>query len=126
MNEIVPILKDEVREHPVPSEWRVKLREIADALKDGNFNLRDIECVEPLDDGTAAGMARNIDAYGCTLMTLPEECWDTSVCQWQMEYWEVLVDMFSVEEGRSDLVLHVNVFAQSDRFDYKVHFVYVP
>lgn len=122
----VPILRDEVQEHPVPSEWRSKLREIADALNDGNFNLHGLECVEPLDEATAAGIARNIDAYGCSLTALPDESWDTSVCQWQLAYWEVLVDLFTVEEGRSDLVLHVNVFEEAGSFVFKVHFVYVP
>jgi len=121
-----PILKDEVREHPVPFEWRSKLREIADSLKAGNFNLRNLECVEPLDEDTAAGIARNIDAYGYTLMALPDECWATAVCRRQLKYWEVLVDLCTVEEGRSDLVLHVNVFEKADSFDYKVRFVYVP
>ncbi|WP_343610816.1 hypothetical protein [Novosphingobium sp.] len=126
MSVTLPILKDEVQEHPVPSAWRPKLREIVDAFKTGNFNLRDLECVEPLDEDTSVGIARNISAYGCTLAALPDDSWKTSVCQWQYEYWKVLVDLFSVEEGQSDLVLHVNVFEKGDSFEYKVHFVYVP
>jgi len=126
MSLLVPILKDEVREHPVPSAWRSKLREIVDAFKNGNFGLRNLECVGSLSEETATGIARNVDAYGCTLASLPDECWDTAICQWQLEYWEVLVDLFTVEEGRSDLVLHVNVFENGGIFDFKVHFIYVP
>ena len=122
----VPILKDEEQEHPVPSVWRSKLRDIAEALKDGNFNLRGLACVDPLDDATAAGIAGNINDYGCALTSLPDASWDTSVCQWQVEYWEVLVDLFTVEEGCSDLVLHVHVFERVGGFDFKVHLVYVP
>jgi hypothetical protein len=123
---LVPILKDEDHEQSVPSEWRSTLQEIAEALTDENFNLRDLTDVDPLDDATAAGIARNISDYGCTLTPLPHASWDTSVCQWQLDYWEVLVDLFTVEEGRSDLVLHVHVFEQMAGFVFKVHLVYVP
>ena len=126
MTEPVPILKDVEREHPVPSQWRPKLADIANALKDGNYALRGLADVDPLDGATAAGIARNIDDYGCTLTSLSPESWDTSVCQWLVDDWEVLVDLFTIEEGRSDLVLHVHVFEDADSFVFKVHFVYVP
>ncbi len=126
MSAPVPILKDEDHEHPVPSEWRPKLREIVEALKDGNFNLIGLALIDPLDDATGAGIAQNIKDYGCTLTSLSDESWDTSVCMWQADYWEVLVDLFTLEEGRSDLALHVHVFEQMDGFNFKVHFVYVP
>jgi len=126
VSEPVPILKDEEREHRIPSQWRPKLREIADGLKDQNYRLEGIADVDPLDDATAAGIARNIEEYGCTLASLSDVSWDTSVCQWQLTYWEVLVDLFTVEEGRSDLVLHIRVFEQEGGFLFKVHFVYVP
>lgn len=122
----VPILKDEEREHPVPSLWRSKLRDIAEALKDGNFNLFGVADVAPQDDDAASAIARNIKHYGFTLTSLPDATWATSVCQWQLDYWEVLVDLFTVEEGCSDLVLHVHIFERSGGFDFKVHFVYVP
>ena len=126
MSAPVPILKDEEQEHPVPSVWRSKLRDIAEALKDGNFNLRGLADVDPLDDATAARITRNINDYGCALTSLPDASWDTSVCRWQVEYWEVLVDLFTVEEGCSDLVLHVHVFERVGGFDFKVHLIYVP
>jgi len=122
----VPILKDEEQEQSVPSEWRLKLRDIAGALKDGNYSLQGLADVDPLDGDTAARIARNIDAYGCTLSSLSDETWDTSVCQWQLDYWEVLVDLFTIEEGCSDLVLHLNVFERAGGFVFKVHLVYVP
>lgn len=126
MNESVPILKDEEREHPVPSQWRPRLRDIASALKDGNYSLEGLADVEPLDAATAAGIAGNIEDYGCALTSLSEESWATSVCQWQLDYWEVLVDLFTVEEGRSDLVLHVKIVEKSAGYLFKVHLVYVP
>lgn len=126
MSTLVPILKDKEREHPVPSVWRRTLQEIAVALMNGNFNLYGLIDVEPLDDAEAARVSGNIKAYGCTLISLPSACWDTSVCMWQLDYWEVLVDLFTVEEGRSDLALNVRVYQRPTDFTFKVQLVYVP
>jgi hypothetical protein len=126
VSEEVTILKGEEQEHPVPSAWRVKLQEIIGAFADGNFSLAAIENVDPLDAADAAGIARNIADYGCTLRQLPDASWDTSVCQWQLNCWEVLADLFTIEEGRSDLVLQVFVFEEEGRTTFKVHLVYVP
>ncbi len=126
MSAPVPILKDEDNEQPVPFEWRRKLEEIVKAFTDGNFNLRGLTGVGLLDDATAAGIAQNISDYGCALAPLPDASWDTSVCIWLLGYWEVLVDLFTVEEGRSDLVLHVHVFEEMSGFVFNVHVVYVP
>ena len=126
MSEHVAVVKDEEREWPVPSEWRSRLESIADALKDRNYGLNGLEDVDPLDGATAAGIAENIEAYGGALTSLPEESWKTSVCQWQLNFWEVLVDLFTEQEGRSDLALNVSVFERGDGFVFKVRFVYVP
>ena len=124
--DLVPIRKEEEQDHPVPSEWRPKLRDIVMALSDGNFRLLGLANVDPLDEATATGISNNIKDYGATLIRLPDRTWETSVCQWQLGYWEILVDLFTAEEGLSDLVLHVKVFEDGDGFAFKVHFVYVP
>jgi hypothetical protein len=79
-----------------------------------------------LPDGRGNLIAEIIQDYGCTITLLPDESWETSVCSWQVTYWDVLVDLFTVEEGRSDLILQVNVAEQADRFLFRVHLVYVP
>jgi hypothetical protein len=124
--EIVPVRKDDEHEYPVPSSWRPKLREIVAALHEGNYTLEGIADVELPGDGTAELIAEIIQDYGCTITPLPDESWETSVCSWQVTYWDVLVDLFAVEEGRSDLILQVNVVEQADGFLFKVHLVYVP
>jgi len=124
--ELVPVQKDEEREYPVPSLWRPKLREIVSALHEHDYTLEGITDVELPGDGTADLIAEIIRDYGCTITPLPDESWETSVCSWQVTYWNVLVDLFTVEEGRSDLVLQVNVVEQGDRFLFKAHLVYVP
>lgn len=125
MTEMVAIQKDEERATPVPSVWRQTFCDVVDAMREHNYALVGIKRVEPLDEDTALAIARNIEAYGGNLVSLPEETWQGSICQWQLTYWEVLVDLFTLE-GPSDLVLHTKVFEQSGDFVFKVHFVYVP
>ena len=126
MSEYIAVAKDDELEGPVPTEWRSKLADIANALTHRNYRLKDLEDVDLLDEETAAGIAKNIAAYGGALAILPEESWRTSICQWQLSFWEVLVDLFTEEERRSDLVLHVRVFERGAGFVFKVHHVYVP
>jgi hypothetical protein len=126
MSIFVPILKDEDREHPVPTEWREALSSIANAFAIHNYGLVGLATVEPLDEERAGYIASNIKAYGCTLCELNEESWESSICSWQVGHWVVLVDLFTVEEGRSDLVLHVLVHEHEGGFSFKVHLVYVP
>ena len=126
MTEHVAVVKDEEFECPVPTQWRSKLKDIADALKDRNYGLNGLKDVDPLDEAKAAAIAKNIEAYGCALTSLPEAAWNTSVCQWQLSFWEVLVDLFTEEEGRSDLVLNVRVFERNSGFVFDVHLVYAP
>jgi|SRR5215469_4700217 len=126
MTETIPVRKDEECAWPVPSTWRQTLREVVGAINEGNYSLAGIVRVEQLDETTADAIRNNINAYGGTLRELPQDSWVTSVCQWQLHYWEVLIDLFTVEEGRSDLVLHVNVFEEKQNFKFKVHLVYVP
>jgi len=41
-------------------------------------------------------------------------------------HWEVLVDLWTVESGKSDLVLDARVFEQETGFRIEIHSVYVP
>jgi hypothetical protein len=41
-------------------------------------------------------------------------------------HWDVLVDLWSVESGRSDMVLDARVSETNDGFLIEIHLVYVP
>jgi len=124
--DIVPVTKNEAHAEPVPSAWRQTFVQMVDALRERNTQLRGLAHVEPVDDATAGIIARQIEDYGGIIARLPEQTWDTSVSQWQGTYWEVLVDLFTVEDGLSDLVLHVMVEEDGNAFSFKPHLVYVP
>jgi hypothetical protein len=127
MGESIPVSKDSQHQQFVPSAWRNTFHQIVEAFKEGDFTLtRAIAGVRPIKASDAKGIADNIEDYGAQLVSLPEETWQTSVCLWMETHWDVIVDLYTLEEGCSDLVLHVRVDEVSSGYIFDVHFVYVP
>lgn len=124
MSNTMPILKDELREHPVPTQWRTTIRLIVDSLLASE--LPRIAGVMTMPQDVFAQVKSNIESYGVNLVPLPEETWSTSVSQWILDYWDVLVDLYSVEEGRSDLVLSLRVYKIDGSFEMEIKSVHVP
>jgi len=122
-----PARKDPEREHPVATLWRPVFREVVRAFVAGDFRLRTAlaQGLE-IDDKTAAHAARYVAQYGETLVELPDETWKSSVAQWSEGYWDVLVDLWTVESGRSDLALSVRVFEAGEGFRFRIVGVWVP
>ena len=122
-----PVLKDLDRSHPVPGAWRLPLSEIVHAFVVGDYALSaGVVGVEPVNDKTASQIRSCISEYGATLTELPDETWRTSVVQWYGEHWDFLVDLWTLQEGHSDLVLSGRVVEIGDGYSFEVHLVYVP
>lgn len=119
-----PKLSDESHQLPIPVHWRQTFREIVEAFAAGDYR-RSIPGVEPISADTAAQAGDYLHDYGATLIPLPEETWESSVRAWTDGHWDTLVDLWTQEEGRSDLVLHAKV-ADAPEFLVRVHLVYVP
>ena len=64
--------------------------------------------------------------YGEELVKLPEESWDTSICIWMGDRWDVLIDLWTATEGRSDLVLSAGVSEKDEGQIVNIEMVYVP
>ena len=127
MSETVPVFKDEDNQRPIPSEWRRIFHDVVEAFKEGDFGLkRGVAGVRPISVEQAASIAANINEYGAHLATLPEESWQTSACQWVRGYWDVLVDLFTVEEGVSDLALVARVYEEGAAYVFEIQSVHVP
>ncbi|MEH8018965.1 hypothetical protein MN202_17110 [Rheinheimera muenzenbergensis] len=126
MSENVIVSKDEQNQQPIPTVWREVLVLIVEAIKSNNYSLIDsdssIRLTSPSDKKR---IKENIEEYGCRLISLPEDAWNTSACQWMKGYWEILVDLYTVEEGQSDLVLSVRVYEKNDEFEYEIMSVHV-
>ena len=120
-------VKDEESERPIPTAWRQQFREIVDAFVVGDFGLGvGIRGVPPVSADRASLIRDYIEGYGATLVALPEETWDSSVCIWYGDHWAALVDLWTEQEGRSDLVLHTRVRELDSGFSIEVDLVYVP
>ena len=119
-------VKDE--ERPVAEVWRPALAAIVDSLvrREGVL-ARGVEGVEPVPLDKTRSYFDAVDAYGSvTLVPLPDEAWNTALVIWHGNHWGCLVDLWTAEEGRSDLALDVDIFEQGGGYRYRVNLVYVP
>jgi hypothetical protein len=122
------ILKNEDNQTPVPEIWRNTIFDIVEAFKEGDFKLeRKISGVKSISVEDAARISDNIRSYGDSLVSLPKNTWDTSVCQWMRKYWDVLVDLYTEREGESDLALMMRVYEEEgSSYLFEVSSVHVP
>jgi hypothetical protein len=122
----VSAVKDDESEHPIPTAWRPVIREIVSAFVKHDYQLTNgVSNVAPVPAETAERIANYIQSYGAELIELPEETWASSVCIWMGNRWEALIDLWSRSEGRSDLVLSLEVSEASDGFKFTIYMVYV-
>ena len=120
-------IKDRDTAHPVAAAWRPAFRKIVSSIVRGDDALRrDIPDLRALDSEVLNRMQAYVGSYGATLVDLPDETWRTSVAQWMDTHWEVLVDLWTAEEGRSDLVLHSRVFEVQGRYEIEIDGIWVP
>jgi len=114
-------------QQPIPLEWRSVFCRIADALAAGNYSFDPaIPSVAPVSGSTVSQIRDYVQDYGAKLVALPDETWESSVCIRNGDHWDALVDLWTQEEGRSDLVLHAHVVPTGSAFVVEVHAVYVP
>jgi hypothetical protein len=127
MGDPLMLQKDDA-EHPVPEHLRSTFHQIADALVDGDFQLKrhPTARVRPVSKDTAQGIAGNISAYGETLAPLSDKTWERSVYLWMDGHWQVVVDLTTTAEPVSDLALHANTYEAGDDLEVELYGVYVP
>jgi hypothetical protein len=125
-SEVMPV-KDEETERPIPSAWRSVIREIVSAFVRHDYHLgAGIPGVAQISDETATQIRNYIQDYGATLIDLPDETWNSSSCIWMGTRWDALIDLWTVSEGRSDLVLSLHVTEGDGGFLFHIYMVYVP
>lgn len=96
-------------------------------LRRGRLSLtQGVPGVDPVSAATAEQVRDYLADYGATLVELPDHTWRTSVAQWMETHWDILVDLWTAEESRSDLVLEGKVVETSTGPRLTIHMVYVP
>ena len=119
--------KDEHAQQPVPGVWRAVLRDVVRRLAAGDYGLTPpLDGVAPVSPETAKQMREYVVEYGATLVELPEDSWATSVAQWYGTQWNVIVDLWTAEEGRSDLVLFCSVREAGTGYVISLDSIHVP
>lgn len=126
-NAEVLAIKDEDEQQPIPTAWRPVFREIVRALVHKDYRLSaGIPGVAPVTSKTAKHIEAYIDDYGEVLVELPEKTWVSSVCIWMGNGWDVLIDLWTKGEGRSDLVLSARVSETKSGLVVRIEMVHVP
>ena len=124
---IAAALKDENAAHPVAAAWRPILCEVVRAFVRGDYVLsRAPSGVDTVPKDLADQMRACVADYGATLVELPDDTWEASCAQWMGGHWDVLVDLWTKEKGRSDLVLGLRVAESDAQLRFTVQFVHVP
>ncbi len=126
-DEVLRAAKDEHAAHHVATAWRPIYQRIVRAfLRDDYILSSPIAHVRPLTPETANHLRDTVKSYGATLSELHDETWKTSIAQWMGSHWETLIDLSTLEEGRSDLVLHTRVFEKDGSFEIAIDSIHVP
>ena len=119
--------KDE-SEGPVPELWRPTFSALVDSLVERAPTIGGgLPEVEPVPDAVREQCLSAVDNYGdVDLVPLPQETWKSSVTACQGDHWLCLIDLWTEQEGRSDLVLEAEVRERALGFRFTVNMVYVP
>jgi hypothetical protein len=126
MNEIV-VEKNEEEELPIPHIWRPTFKAIVNAFVEKDYNLSsEIKNVNPISSKTAEQIKEYIEDYGEELTELPNETWDSSVYICYGNYWNVLIDLYTKNEGLSDLALNVELREINNEYIVDIKLVFVP
>lgn len=114
---------------PIPDHWRPRLAAVVQRLVDKDYaGLARDGLVAYTSDPTDASIGEWIEAYPATLVPLPEEAWDYAErwrCVSDPNSWEVVIDLWTAEEGRSDLTLEAIVLERNGEVLVTVENVHV-
>lgn len=126
MNEIA-VEKNKENELPIPHIWRPTFRAIVNAFVEADYGLSaGVKDVNPVLENTVTQIKEYVEDYGEVLIELPNETWETSVYISYGNYWDVLIDLYTEAEGRSDLVLNAEVRENGTGYLFDIKLVYVP
>lgn len=118
--------RDLDNQQPIAMCWRDQLTAVVEALAAENYVLAGIPFARLESPDVAKSIADNIADYGETIASVDSSTWSSSVAQWMDGYWDTIVDLRTVESGRSDLILKLHVYEDAAGYVFEVDGVYVP
>jgi len=111
----------------IANVWRSTFSDIVDSFVRMDYSLsHGIEGVSAISNETALHIKEYIQDYGEKLVQLPDETWGSSISIWMGSHWDVVIDLWTAGEGRSDLVLGAQVSEKDSRYIIDIGMVYVP
>jgi len=120
-------IKDLENEHAIASHWRPIIKLAVDAFVQNDYGLSTpIKNIQPIPFDIALANKNYVADYGEHLINLPADTWETSCAQWMGDYWQIIVDLYSENEGRSDLVLNGMVTENNGLVSLEIGLIYVP
>ena len=126
MKDYLPVEQREEEELPIPTEWRSKISEIVNLIRNIScLTAVDSELVDPIPTDNLKAINHNISIYGCAIDPLSSSTWITSIYRWMNGYWQVLVDLYS-DGLQIDLVLFLKVTESEGEYRFHVESVHVP
>jgi hypothetical protein len=117
------------RSSPIPERWRPALAWVVDRLVAGDYVGLAREGFVPHASGSDdTGIGYWIEQYPATLVSLPEEAWagaERGRCVDDPDSWWVIVELWTAEEGRSDLSMEAIVREQDGELRISLDNVHV-
>lgn len=114
---------------PVPERWRPALAWIVDRLVARDYaGLARDGYVPHAGRSSDTTIGEWIERYPATLVPLPEEAWawaERGRCVDDPDTWWVVVDLWTAEEGRSDLSMEAMVREEDGALQIALHDVHV-
>ena len=120
-------IKDKDNEHPIPLVWREIFCDIVKSFASKNYLTNStIPNVNSLSTSDALHIQDYIESYGEKLIELPQETWDSSTYLWMGNHWDVIIDLWTLGEGQTDLVLSAKVSEVNNQYVFNIGMIYVP
>ena len=112
----------------VPERFRRVIADVVGRIADGDYAGLTRDGIDPHPDADLSLWIREYGDRGATIVRLPEEAWDyaeASPADGVPGTWFVVVDLWTAEEGRSDLSMEATVREVGDGVEVEVDDIHV-
>jgi hypothetical protein len=112
----------------VPDRFRPSISAVVDRLAAKDYEGLKRDGTDPYPDADLSMWIRDYGGSGATIVSLPDEAWDVATALEladQPGTWHVVVDLWTEEEGHSDLSMEALVIETDDGPVVRVHDIHV-